>query len=249
MRALVLDKPGKPLRRAELPVPRPARGGAAAARARVRRLPHGPAPARRRGARGRASRSCSATRSWAWSRAPVERARVPVARGHSTARAAYCMHGHENLCDAAASPAPTSTAAIAEYAVADARFCIPIPPGYPDSAGGAAPVRRLDRLPRLRMAGDARAARDSTVSARRRTSSCQVARCRKAGACSPSRAPAIDAGQAFARRLGAGGPAAGRPSAGRAGRRDHLRAGRRSSYRARSRRAPRAAPSSAPAST
>jgi len=50
----------------------------------------------------------------------------------------YCMHGAENLCNAARYTGYQLDGGFAEYCVADARFCFPIPAGYPDLA--AAPL-------------------------------------------------------------------------------------------------------------
>src|SRR3954464_12097109 len=44
----------------------------------------------------------------------------------------YCMSGRENLCDNARSTGYQIDGGYAEYAVADAHFCFPIPDGYPD---------------------------------------------------------------------------------------------------------------------
>ncbi|MGB8701776.1 MAG: zinc-dependent alcohol dehydrogenase family protein [Thermosynechococcaceae cyanobacterium] len=44
----------------------------------------------------------------------------------------YCQSGRENLCDAAQFTGYQIDGGYAEYMVADARFCFPIPIGYPD---------------------------------------------------------------------------------------------------------------------
>src|SRR5215475_5526899 len=44
----------------------------------------------------------------------------------------YCRAGMENLCDRARFTGYHLDGGYAEQAVADARFCFPIPPGYPD---------------------------------------------------------------------------------------------------------------------
>src|SRR6266545_5510949 len=43
----------------------------------------------------------------------------------------YCLSGRENLCDAARFTGYDLDGGYAEYAVADARYTFPIPPGYP----------------------------------------------------------------------------------------------------------------------
>ena len=85
----------------------------------------------------------------------------------------------------------------------------PIPAGYPDLAGRAAPVRGADRLPRAR-AGRRRASGSaSTASARRRTSSPRSRATRAAG-CSPSPAPATRGAAASPASWAPSGPAARR---------------------------------------
>ncbi len=68
----------------------------------------------------------------------------------------YCTSGRENLCDRALFTGYTRDGGYAEYAVADARYCFPIPDGY--SASEAAPLlcAGLIGYRALRMAGDAR---------------------------------------------------------------------------------------------
>ena len=50
----------------------------------------------------------------------------------------FCRSGRENLCDRARFTGYTVDGGYAEFAVADERFCFPIPPGYSD--GEAAPL-------------------------------------------------------------------------------------------------------------
>ena len=56
---------------------------------------------------------------------------------------------------APASPATSSTAASPSYAVADARFCFPLPEGYPDLQAAPLLCAGLIGYRSLRMAGDA----------------------------------------------------------------------------------------------
>jgi propanol-preferring alcohol dehydrogenase len=44
----------------------------------------------------------------------------------------FCLSGRENLCDFAKFTGYDLDGGYAEYTVADARFCFPIPTGYPD---------------------------------------------------------------------------------------------------------------------
>ena len=62
--------------------------------------------------------------------------------GWTCGECAYCRAGRENLCARARFTGCDLDGGFAEYAVADARFCFPIPDGYPDLAGRAAAVRR-----------------------------------------------------------------------------------------------------------
>ncbi len=52
--------------------------------------------------------------------------------GWSCGDCKYCRAGRENLCDAARYTGYHLDGGYAEYAVADARFCFPIPEGFPD---------------------------------------------------------------------------------------------------------------------
>jgi propanol-preferring alcohol dehydrogenase len=75
--------------------------------------------------------------------APGDRVGVPWL-GWTCGRCRYCTSGRENLCDAARFTGYSVDGGYAEYAVADARYCFPLPERYGD-AGGAAPLRRPDR--------------------------------------------------------------------------------------------------------
>jgi propanol-preferring alcohol dehydrogenase len=52
--------------------------------------------------------------------------------GHTCNHCRYCLSGRENLCDYAQFTGYQIDGGYAEYAVADAQFCFPIPEGYPD---------------------------------------------------------------------------------------------------------------------
>jgi propanol-preferring alcohol dehydrogenase len=60
-----------------------------------------------------------------------ERVGVPWL-GRTCGRCRYCRSDRENLCDEARFTGYQIDGGYAEFAVADARFCLPIPPGYPD---------------------------------------------------------------------------------------------------------------------
>jgi alcohol dehydrogenase, propanol-preferring len=67
----------------------------------------------------------------------------------------YCTSGRENLCDAARFTGYDLDGGYAEYAVADERFCLPIPEGYPDVQAAPLLCAGLIGYRSLRMAGDA----------------------------------------------------------------------------------------------
>ncbi|HEX9078961.1 MAG TPA: alcohol dehydrogenase catalytic domain-containing protein, partial [Desulfuromonadaceae bacterium] len=58
--------------------------------------------------------------------------------GGTCGECAYCREGHENLCDAAVFTGYQKDGGFSEYCVASARFCFPVPGGYP--AVQAAPL-------------------------------------------------------------------------------------------------------------
>ncbi|HSP56224.1 MAG TPA: alcohol dehydrogenase catalytic domain-containing protein, partial [Dehalococcoidia bacterium] len=63
--------------------------------------------------------------------APGDRAGVPWL-GWTCGTCDYCAAGQENLCDAARFTGYTLDGGYAEYVVAGARYCLPIPQGYAD---------------------------------------------------------------------------------------------------------------------
>jgi alcohol dehydrogenase, propanol-preferring len=67
----------------------------------------------------------------------------------------YCTSGRENLCDAARFTGYDLDGGYAEYAVADERFCFPIPDGYPDLQAAPLLCAGLIGYRSLRAAGDA----------------------------------------------------------------------------------------------
>jgi propanol-preferring alcohol dehydrogenase len=66
----------------------------------------------------------------------------------------YCRSGRENLCDAARFTGYDLDGGYAEYAVADERFCFPIPDGYPDEQAAPLLCAGLIGYRSLRLAGD-----------------------------------------------------------------------------------------------
>jgi propanol-preferring alcohol dehydrogenase len=67
----------------------------------------------------------------------------------------YCTSGRENLCPNARFTGRDIDGGFAEYAVADERFCFPIPDGYPDEQAAPLLCAGLIGYRALRFAGDA----------------------------------------------------------------------------------------------
>ncbi len=67
----------------------------------------------------------------------------------------YCLSGRENLCDRARFTGYDVDGGYAEYAVADERFCFPIPDGYPDLEAAPLLCAGLIGYRSLVVAGDA----------------------------------------------------------------------------------------------
>jgi propanol-preferring alcohol dehydrogenase len=68
----------------------------------------------------------------------------------------WCLSGRENLCPNARFTGRDIDGGMAEYAVADARFCLPLPPGYADEQTAPLMCAGLIGYRALRMCGDAR---------------------------------------------------------------------------------------------
>jgi len=152
MRAMVLDALGRPLREAELPMPEP---GAGQVLLRVR--------------------ACGVCRTdlhvvdgeLAEPKLPLvpghqivgedvatgERLGVPWL-GWTCGECRYCTTGRENLCDRARFTGYQLDGGYAEYAVADHRYCFPIPEGYADEQAAPLLCAGLIGYRSLRLAGD-----------------------------------------------------------------------------------------------
>jgi len=76
--------------------------------------------------------------------------------GWTCGRCEYCRSGRENLCDNARFTGYHIDGGYAEYAVADQRFCFPIPAGYADLQAAPLLCGGLIGYRALRMTGDAR---------------------------------------------------------------------------------------------
>ena len=73
--------------------------------------------------------------------------------GHTCGRCVYCQRRQENLCEAAEFTGYTRDGGFAEYAVADAHYCFPIPAAYSDEAAAPLMCAGLIGYRSYRMAG------------------------------------------------------------------------------------------------
>jgi propanol-preferring alcohol dehydrogenase len=86
--------------------------------------------------------------------APGDRVGVPWL-GWTCGECRYCAGGRENLCDRARFTGYDVDGGYAELAVADERFCFPIPAGYPDEQAAPLLCAGLIGYRALRLVGDA----------------------------------------------------------------------------------------------
>jgi propanol-preferring alcohol dehydrogenase len=152
MRAMVLTEPGKPLAPAGIPDPTP-----------------------RRGQRLLAVRACGVCRTDLHLRdGELEPGHLPLVLGHqivgtdvetgerfgvpwlgeTCGTCAYCRTGRENLCRNARFTGRHIDGGFAEYAVADERYCFPLPDGLPDLQAAPLLCAGLIGHRALRLAGD-----------------------------------------------------------------------------------------------
>jgi alcohol dehydrogenase, propanol-preferring len=209
MRAMVLEAPGRPLRLAELAEPVP---GAGDVLLRVR--------------------ACGICRTDLHLRdGELEPGHLPLVLGHqivaevlasdaagthaagarvgvpwlgwTCGECRFCRSGRENLCELARFTGKDRDGGYAELAVADARFCFPLPPqaDYPDLQVAPLLCGGLIGYRALRMAGDAARIGLYGFGAAAHMI-CQVAVHERRDVYAFTR-PGDDAGQAFARELGA----------------------------------------------
>jgi alcohol dehydrogenase, propanol-preferring len=75
--------------------------------------------------------------------------------GYADGACRYCLAGRENLCDNARFTGYEMDGGYAAYAVADHRFCFPLPEGYPDLQAAPLLCAGLIGYRSLRAAGDA----------------------------------------------------------------------------------------------
>jgi propanol-preferring alcohol dehydrogenase len=121
--------------------------------------------------------------------------------GWTCGRCRHCLAGRENLCDRARFTGRDIDGGFAEWAVADARFCFPLPDGYSDVQVAPLLCAGLIGYRALRMTGDAERIGLYGFGAAAHVIA-QVAAFEGRRVFALTR-PGDDAGQAFARELGA----------------------------------------------
>jgi propanol-preferring alcohol dehydrogenase len=152
MRAMVLEAPGRPLVEREFPKPEPAPGQVLLA-----------------------VRACGVCRTDLHvADGELQDPKLPLVLGHQIVGTAvetgerigvpwlgwtcgecrYCRSGRENLCDRARFTGYQLDGGFAEYAVADERFCLPLPEAYPDVQAAPLLCAGLIGFRALRLAGD-----------------------------------------------------------------------------------------------
>jgi alcohol dehydrogenase, propanol-preferring len=162
VRAMILNLPGEPLRVAEVATPEPGDGQVllrvhccAVCRTDLHvvdgelpdpRLPLIPGH--------QIVATVERTGRHAGSFAVGDRVGVPWL-GWTDGECRYCLSGRENLCDNARFTGYQIDGGYADYAVADARFCFPIPEGFPDLQAAPLLCAGLIGHRSLRFAGDA----------------------------------------------------------------------------------------------
>jgi alcohol dehydrogenase, propanol-preferring len=160
--AMILDVPGEPLRVAEVPVPEPGQGQlllrvhcCAVCRTDLHvvdgELPHPRLPLiPGHQIVGTVEKIGGQERSFAVG----DRVGVPWL-GWTDGECRYCLSGRENLCENARFTGYQIDGGYAEYAVADGRFCFPIPEGFPDLQAAPLLCAGLIGHRSLRFTGDA----------------------------------------------------------------------------------------------
>ena len=164
MKAMVLDRPGRPLREAERPVPWPGPGqvllrvlACGVCRTDLHVVDGELPDLGRPVVPGHQIVGVVEALGPGVER-PGRRASGSACRGSAgpAGRAASARAGRENLCGEARFTGYHLDGGFAEQAVADARYCFPIPEGYPDVQAAPLLCAGLIGYRSLRMAGDAR---------------------------------------------------------------------------------------------
>jgi propanol-preferring alcohol dehydrogenase len=162
VRAMILDVPGEPLRVAEASVPEPGEGQlllsvhcCAVCRTDLHvvdgELPHPRLPLI---PGHQIVGTVEKIGGPAGSFAVGDRVGVPWL-GWTDGECRYCLSGRENLCENARFTGYQIDGGYAEYALADTRFCFPIPEGFPDLQAAPLLCAGLIGHRSLRFAGDA----------------------------------------------------------------------------------------------
>lgn len=120
--------------------------------------------------------------------------------GHTCGHCIYCQSGRENLCADARFTGYQIDGGYAQYAVADARFCFPLPDAYSDAEAAPLLCAGLIGYRALKMAGDARVLGIYGFGAAAHIVA-QIARHEGRTVCAFTREGDLE-GQAFARDLG-----------------------------------------------
>ena len=173
---MVLDRPGEPLREADLPDPKPAAGqvlvqvsacGVCRTDLHVVDGELALPPARDPSVPGRAAddrgpklplvlghQVVGRVAGGGERFAPGDRVGIPWL-GWTDGECRYCLSGRENLCDRARFTGYHLDGGYAELAVADERYCVPVPESYGDEEAAPLLCAGLIGYRALRLAGDA----------------------------------------------------------------------------------------------
>ena len=160
---MVLDSPGKPLRKTEVITPRPGPGellirvhACAVCRTDLHIVDGELTQAKLPLVPGHEIVGTVAALGDGVSRFKIgDRVGVPWL-GWTCGICSYCRNSQENLCDAAKFTGYTLDGGYAEYTVADQRFCLPIPVGYSDAEAAPLLCAGLIGYRSLVKAGDAK---------------------------------------------------------------------------------------------
>jgi propanol-preferring alcohol dehydrogenase len=169
MRAMVFEEVGRPLRLVERPIPEPVPGqlllkvrACGVCRTDLHLLDGEvpiAQPPRVLGHQVVATVEATGGETGAeTTRAPLavgQRVGVPWL-GWTCGECVYCRSGHENLCPLARFTGRDLDGGMAEYTLADERFCFALPPGYPDTQAAPLMCAGLIGYRALRMTGQAR---------------------------------------------------------------------------------------------
>ncbi len=162
MRAMLLDAPGRPLREADVPVPKPGPGevllhvqACGVCRTDLH-IVDGELPDPKRPVTpGHEVVGCVVALGPGTQIRTGERLGVPWL-GWTCGVCPFCRTGRENLCEFARFTGYTRDGGYAEYCLADGRFCFRIPEGYSDANAAPLLCAGLIGYRSLVMAGDAR---------------------------------------------------------------------------------------------